>query len=80
ASALAEAAGNVARLTELVQQAHAQARQSSDMASRAREATTTGMASVRDMSGAMANVHAQSRNISEIVTVIEGIAFQTNIL
>jgi len=78
--ALHEAAGTVARLTELVQQAHTQAIQSSQMASRAREATGAGMASVRDMSGAMANVHAQSRNISEIVTVIEGIAFQTNIL
>ncbi len=80
AAALTEAAANVSRLTTLVQQAHAQARESSDIASRAREATGAGMAAVRDMSGAMANVHAQSRNISEIVAVIEGIAFQTNIL
>ncbi|AZG16759.1 methyl-accepting chemotaxis protein [Cupriavidus pauculus] len=80
ATALAEAAANVTRLTTLVQQAHAQAQESSDMASRAREATGAGMAAVRDMSGAMANVHAQSRNISEIVSVIESIAFQTNIL
>ena len=80
ANALSEATANVARLTTLVQQAHAQAQESSDMASRAREATGTGMAAVRDMSGTMANVHAKSRNISEIVSVIEGIAFQTNIL
>nr|WP_315595819.1 methyl-accepting chemotaxis protein [uncultured Cupriavidus sp.] len=80
AAALTEAAANVARLTSLVQQAHAQAQESSNMASRAREATGAGMAAVRDMSGAMANVHAQSRNISDIVAVIEGIAFQTNIL
>ncbi|WP_244787962.1 methyl-accepting chemotaxis protein [Cupriavidus pauculus] len=80
ATALAEAAANVARLIALIQQAHEQAQESSDMASRARGATSAGMAAVRDMSGAMANVHAQSRNISEIVTVIEGIAFQTNIL
>lgn len=79
-AALGEATANVARLTALVQQAHAQAQESSEMASRAREATGTGMAAVRDMSGAMANVHAQSRNISEIVSVIESIAFQTNIL
>ncbi|SDD51819.1 methyl-accepting chemotaxis sensory transducer [Cupriavidus sp. YR651] len=80
ASALAEAADNVARLTALVQQAHAQATESSAMASQAREATGAGMAVVRDMSGAMANVHGHSRNISEIVSVIESIAFQTNIL
>ena len=80
ATALGEATANVSRLTTLVQQAHAQAQESSEMASRAREATGAGMAAVRDMSGAMANVHAQSRNISEIVSVIEGIAFQTNIL
>ncbi len=80
ASALTEATTNVARLTTLVQQAHAQAQESSEMANRAREATGVGMAAVRDMSGAMSNVHAQSRNISEIVSVIEGIAFQTNIL
>ncbi len=80
AAALADAAANVTRLTALVQQAHQQAQESSDMASRARLATGTGMAAVRDMSEAMANVHAQSRNISDIVAVIESIAFQTNIL
>lgn len=79
-AALTDASTNVTRLTTLVQQAHSQARESSEMASRAREATSAGMIAVRDMSGAMANVHAQSRNISEIVSVIESIAFQTNIL
>jgi len=78
--ALADAAASVSQLTMLVQQAHQQALESSEMAQRARAATDAGMAVVREMSGAMDAVHAHSRSISEIVTVIEGIAFQTNIL
>lgn len=78
--ALAEAAASVGRLTTLVEQAHQQALESSEMARRARAATDAGIAVVREMSGAMDAVHAHSRSISEIVAVIESIAFQTNIL
>ncbi|KWR91389.1 methyl-accepting chemotaxis protein [Cupriavidus sp. IDO] len=80
ATALADAAASVRSLATLVEQAHAQATESSTMARQAREATDSGTAVVRDMSGAMDVVHGHSKHISEIVTVIEGIAFQTNIL
>ncbi|MGT2492629.1 methyl-accepting chemotaxis protein [Cupriavidus basilensis] len=61
-------------------QAHAQATESSAMALRAREATDAGMAVVGQMSGAMEAVNQHSRSITEMVEVIESIAFQTNIL
>ncbi|WP_454766556.1 methyl-accepting chemotaxis protein [Cupriavidus campinensis] len=80
AEALGHAAASMARLTALVEQVHAQATESSTMASQARTASGAGMAVVRDMNGTMANVLAHSRNIAEVVSVIEGIAFQTNIL
>ena len=79
-AALAAAADSVARLTALVGQAHAQATESSAMALRAREATDRGMAVVGQMSGAMEAVNQHSRSITEMVEVIESIAFQTNIL
>lgn len=80
AEALGHASASMARLTALVEQVHAQASESSAMASQARTASRAGMAVVRDMSGTMANVLAHSRKIADVVTVIEGIAFQTNIL
>ncbi|QOT78735.1 methyl-accepting chemotaxis protein [Cupriavidus basilensis] len=80
AAALTAAADSVARLTALVGQAHAQATESSAMARQAREATDAGMAVVNEMSGAMDTVNQHSRNIAEMVEVIESIAFQTNIL
>ncbi|CAG9170833.1 hypothetical protein LMG23992_01848 [Cupriavidus laharis] len=80
AAALAGAADSVRRLAELVEQSHAQATESSSVARQAREAADSGSAVVRDMSGAMEAVHAHSRRIAEVVTLIESIAFQTNIL
>ena len=80
AEALRHAAASMTRLTALVEQVHEQANESSTMANQARTASGAGMAVVRDMNGTMANVLGHSRNIAEVVTVIEGIAFQTNIL
>lgn len=78
--AVAEAAGSIARLAALVEQVHAQAGESSAMARRAHDASGQGMAVVGEMSRVMDTVHGRSRDISEIVDVIQGIAFQTNIL
>ena len=80
AAALAGAAESVRRLAGLVEQSHAQATESSGVAQRAREAADSGTAVVREMSGAMEAVHVHSRQIAEVVTLIESIAFQTNIL
>jgi methyl-accepting chemotaxis protein len=77
---VAEAAASVDRLETLVEQVHAQAVESSEMARQAREATMSGMTVVRQMNRSMDAVHARSRDISEVVATIESIAFQTNIL
>jgi methyl-accepting chemotaxis protein len=78
--AVAEAARSIARLATLVEQVHAQALESSAMARQARDATGEGMSVVNQMSRLMEAVHGRSRDISEIVDVIQAIAFQTNIL
>ncbi|WER48290.1 methyl-accepting chemotaxis protein [Cupriavidus sp. WKF15] len=80
AAALAGAAESVRRLAELVRQSHTQATGSSSVAQQARTAAHSGSAVVREMSGAMEAVHVHSRHIAEVVTLIESIAFQTNIL
>ncbi|MFX6759917.1 methyl-accepting chemotaxis protein, partial [Acinetobacter baumannii] len=64
----------------LVEQIHVRAHESSAMASQARDAVGTGSAVVRDMRASMDAVQARSRDISEVVGVLQGIAFQTNLL
>ncbi|MDQ0138607.1 methyl-accepting chemotaxis protein [Cupriavidus necator] len=80
ASALDATTDSMQALTARVATAHAQATESSEMASAARAATDDGAAVVQRMRGAMDALHGHSRHIAEIVGVIEGIAFQTNIL
>ena len=80
ASALDATTDSMQALAAHVAAAHAQATESSEMASAARAATEDGGAVVQRMRGAMDALHAHSRHIAEIVGVIESIAFQTNIL
>ncbi|UIF90503.1 methyl-accepting chemotaxis protein [Cupriavidus sp. UYPR2.512] len=80
AGALDAATGSMQALAARVADAHAQATESSQMASQARAATDAGAAVVQQMRGAMDTLHGHSRHIAEIVGVIQGIAFQTNIL
>ncbi|RDK10558.1 methyl-accepting chemotaxis protein [Cupriavidus lacunae] len=80
ARALDATTGSMQALAARVADAHAQATESSEMASQARVATDDGAAVVRQMRGAMDALHGHSRHIAEIVGVIESIAFQTNIL
>ncbi|MFS8934251.1 methyl-accepting chemotaxis protein [Cupriavidus taiwanensis] len=80
ASALDATTDSMQALAAHVAAAHAQATESSEMASAARAATDDGAAVVQRMRGAMDALHGHSRHIAEIVGVIESIAFQTNIL
>ncbi|QBY49739.1 methyl-accepting chemotaxis protein [Cupriavidus oxalaticus] len=80
ASALDAAGASMEALAGRVADAHAQATESSLLADQARTATDAGADVVRQMRGAMDALHGHSRHIAEIVSVIEGIAFQTNIL
>ncbi|WP_354686173.1 methyl-accepting chemotaxis protein [Cupriavidus necator] len=80
ASALDATTDSMQALAARVADAHAQATESSQMASQARAATDAGADVVRQMRGAMDALHGHSRHIAEVVSVIESIAFQTNIL
>ncbi|WP_042878335.1 methyl-accepting chemotaxis protein [Cupriavidus necator] len=80
ARALDATTDSMQTLAARVADAHAQATESSQMASQARAATDAGADVVRQMRGAMDALHGHSRHIAEVVGVIQGIAFQTNIL
>ena len=56
------------------------ARRASGFASDAREVAVRGGAVVGRVISTMANINQSSQKISEIISVIDGIAFQTNIL
>ncbi|UZN51777.1 methyl-accepting chemotaxis protein [Cupriavidus cauae] len=79
-AAVEEAATSIGELRGLVEQIHMRAHESSAMASQARDAVGTGSAVVRSMRASMDAVQARSRDISEVVGVLQGIAFQTNLL
>src|SRR5690625_5664986 len=68
-----ESAGTVRQNTENAQEADRVARDASAVAERAGEA-------VRSVVNVMEQITTSSSQISEIVNVIDGIAFQTNIL
>ena len=56
------------------------AQQASEVAAEARQVATMGGAAVERVVSTMAGINASSRKIAEIISVIDGIAFQTNIL
>jgi len=51
-----------------------------ELATRARDLAEQGGKAVRDVVGTMDNIQSSSHRIADIITVIDGIAFQTNIL
>ena len=56
------------------------ARQANSLAVNASEVATTGGAVVQQVVHTMSSINESSRKISDIISVIDGIAFQTNIL
>jgi len=80
ASNLEEAASSIARLTGTVRQSADSALQANQMASSAAEVASRGGAVVAEVVTTMNEIHASSRKIADIISVIDGIAFQTNIL
>ena len=80
AASLAETAASMEELTSTVKQNAENARQASQLS---RDASTTahkGGALTGNVVQQMADITTSSRKISDITTVIDGIAFQTNIL
>ncbi|KNY06691.1 chemotaxis protein [Achromobacter piechaudii] len=80
AASLEETAASMEELASTVKQNADNARQANQLAASASEIAHRGGAVVSAVVSTMADISASSRQISEIVSVIDGIAFQTNIL
>jgi methyl-accepting chemotaxis protein len=80
ASSLQETAASMEELTGTVKQNADNARQANQLAQSASEVAVKGGAVVGQVVDTMAGINASSRKIVDIISVIDGIAFQTNIL
>jgi methyl-accepting chemotaxis protein len=80
AASLQETAASMEELSSTVKQNADNARQANQLAASASEVAERGGAAVSDVVRTMDDISASSRRIAEIVSVIDGIAFQTNIL
>lgn len=80
ASSLEETASSMEQLTATVRQSAEAARQANQMAASAAEVAQRGGAVVGQVVTTMEAINHSSRKISDIIGVIDGIAFQTNIL
>ena len=80
ASSLEETAAAMEQLAATVQQNAENARQANQLATGASEIATHGGAVVSQVVQTMGGIEASSRKIADIISVIDGIAFQTNIL
>jgi methyl-accepting chemotaxis protein len=80
ASNLQQAASSMEQLTGTVKQSADSARQANQLASSAAEVAARGRAVVTQVVSTMDEINASSKKISDIIGVIDGIAFQTNIL
>ena len=80
AASLEETAASMEQLTATVKQNAENARQASQLAVLASDATERGGSAVDEVIGTMQTIANESRKIGQIISVIEGIAFQTNIL
>ncbi|HEX7985728.1 MAG TPA: methyl-accepting chemotaxis protein [Duganella sp.] len=80
ASSLEETASSMEELTSTVKQNADNARQANTLARSASEVASKGGAIVAQVVDTMGSINASSRKIVDIISVIDGIAFQTNIL
>jgi len=80
ASALQQTAASVEQLTSTVKLNAQNAAQAHELSKGAAEQVNKGHAVVSQVIGTMSDINEHSRKIGEITSVINGIAFQTNIL
>ena len=80
AANLEQSAAAMEQMTSSVAQSAHTASQAKDLASQAAESAQTGGEVVSQLVDTMSQINASSRKISDIIGVIDGIAFQTNIL
>jgi methyl-accepting chemotaxis protein-2 (aspartate sensor receptor) len=80
ASSLEETAASMEQITSTVQQNAANTAQADQLVASASDAARAGGEAVGRVVATMGEIDASARKISDITSVIEGIAFQTNIL
>jgi methyl-accepting chemotaxis protein len=80
ASSLEETAASMEELTTTVRQNADNARQANGLARSASEVAVKGGEVVSEVVSTMTSINESSRKIVDIISVIDGIAFQTNIL
>uniref|UniRef100_E1TGT8 Methyl-accepting chemotaxis sensory transducer n=1 Tax=Burkholderia sp. (strain CCGE1003) TaxID=640512 RepID=E1TGT8_BURSG len=80
ASSLEETAASMEQITSTVQQNADHATQANTLVTRAADAALEGGRAVERVVSTMGDISRSSQKIAEITSVIEGIAFQTNIL
>ena len=80
ASSLEETASSMEELTSTVKQNSDNARQANQLALSSSEIAIKGGVVVSEVVNTMSSIEASSKKIFDIISVIDGIAFQTNIL
>ena len=80
ASSLEKTASSMAKLTATVRQNAENARQANQLAASASDVASRGGAVVAEVVQTMKGINESSKRISDIISVIDGISFQTNIL
>ena len=80
ASSLEETASSMEEITATVQQNAENARQADNLAKKASEVASKGGDVVLEVVGTMSSISDSAKKIVDIISVIDGIAFQTNIL
>lgn len=80
ASSLEETAASMEQITGTVRQNSENARVANQLSASAREVAERGGQVVNEAVGAMTNIERSSQKISDIISVIDEIAFQTNLL
>jgi methyl-accepting chemotaxis protein len=80
AASLEETASSMGELTTTVHQNAENAKQANQLAAQASDIAVKGGRVVGDVVNTMASISASSKKIVDIISVIDGIAFQTNIL
>jgi len=80
ASNLQQTASSMEQITATVKQSSDSARQANQLAASATEVAMRGGVAVSQVVATMEDINASSKKISDIIGVIDGIAFQTNIL
>ncbi|NEX60062.1 methyl-accepting chemotaxis protein [Noviherbaspirillum galbum] len=80
ASSLGETASSMDQITSTIKHSADNAQQADSLARSAAEVASEGGAVIAQVVDKMAAINASSRRVADIVSVIDGIAFQTNIL